>query len=145
MRAAVSNHLQEATARVVVLVVLLEVLREVVNAARKDRDLDARRARIGLVALSGLNDARLLLRGKHVPLPYHILIICARVVGWLRLDPSSIALPSGIRSFSTAKANGGNYGANVRASCIVRSKSTNALVTKNNSSVHGEQISCRRV
>src|SRR6476620_4138283 len=49
---AQAHHLQKATARVVVLLVRLEVLGQVIDAMRQDRDLHFRRASI--VGLGGV-------------------------------------------------------------------------------------------
>ena len=50
--AALAHHLQEAAARVVVFLVRLEVLGQIVDPLREDRDLHLRRA--GIVGLGGI-------------------------------------------------------------------------------------------
>ena len=45
------DHLKQAATRIVVLLMYLEVLRELVNALRQQSDLDVRRTRIGVVLL----------------------------------------------------------------------------------------------
>lgn len=49
--AALADHLQQPSAAVMVLLVCPEVIREVVDPIRQDRDLDARAASVGAMRL----------------------------------------------------------------------------------------------
>src|SRR5436190_24142639 len=62
-RTALVDHHQEAAARMVVLVVALEVLGQVADALGEDRDLDFRAAGVVLVAGVVLDDLLLLFGG----------------------------------------------------------------------------------
>ena len=57
--AAAAHDLEQAAARMVVLRVMLEVLRKLVDPVGEQGDLHLRRARIGLMAAMGLDDRAL--------------------------------------------------------------------------------------
>src|SRR5690554_2906527 len=62
--AALVDHHQQATAGMVILVVVLEVLGQVADALRKDRDLDFRRAGVTLALSVVLDDFLFLFGGN---------------------------------------------------------------------------------
>src|SRR5688572_22999711 len=65
---ALTDHLEQAAARRVVLLVRLEVFGQLVDALGQDRDLHFRRPRVLLVRLEIRNDLRLLGgRDRHYP------------------------------------------------------------------------------
>src|SRR3989344_4417941 len=66
MRAAVGDHLQEPTTRVLVLCMFLEVSSELVDLLCQKADLHCSRASIGIVFLEGSNYLCLLCLSKHV-------------------------------------------------------------------------------
>ena len=57
--AAIGNHLEKTTAGMVILVVLLEMLRQFINAAGQDSDLNIGRAGVGVMTGRVLDDGRL--------------------------------------------------------------------------------------
>ncbi|CCB67968.1 protein of unknown function [Hyphomicrobium sp. MC1] len=72
--AALADHLEQATARMVVFLVRLEVLGQLVDAMRQDGDLDFRRA--GVVGLRGIvfDDSRLGLTAVRCDLRHRMLL-----------------------------------------------------------------------
>ena len=63
--AALTDHLVQAAAGVVVLRVLLEVLGELSDALGEDSDLDLRRTGVAFVGAVGFDDSRLLVFEHH--------------------------------------------------------------------------------
>lgn len=62
---AVGDHLDEAAAGVIVLLVGLQMRRKLVDLARKDGNLHLRRAGVGVVDAALLDDILFLFGGKH--------------------------------------------------------------------------------
>ena len=65
VHATISDHLQKSTAGMKILRVLLEVLRELVNLLRKERDLHIRRAGVRVVPGGAFHNRHLFLSRKH--------------------------------------------------------------------------------
>ncbi len=63
--AAAAHHLQKTTAGVVILLVLLEVIREAVDAGREESDLDFGRTRVAGGALELRNNFSLVELSRH--------------------------------------------------------------------------------
>ena len=66
--AAISDHLEKTAARVVILLVRLEVLCKLFDAGRKDSDLNAGRTRVSLVDLALFDDCLFLVCLQHTEL-----------------------------------------------------------------------------
>ena len=65
MRTAVGDHLEESPAGMKILRVLLEVLRELVNLPRQERNLNIRRAGVRVVPGGAFHNRHLFLSRKH--------------------------------------------------------------------------------
>jgi len=65
MRPSIGNHLKKPAAGMNILRIFLQMLGEIVDPARKKRNLNIRRAGVSIVASSILNNCGLFLRGKH--------------------------------------------------------------------------------
>lgn len=63
--AAVGYHLNKAAARMVILLVALQVSCEFVNASREHRNLNFRAAGVLIMSLAFLDDGLLFLRSEH--------------------------------------------------------------------------------
>ena len=63
--AALADHLEQATAGVVVLRMLLQVLGELADAGGQDRNLDLRRTGVGRMGAIGLDNCGLVFLADH--------------------------------------------------------------------------------